>query len=338
MPLADKTNRGRSESGDSLRISVVCTVRNESGNIRELVHALLEQDLQPEELIIVDGGSTDDTLSVLRDLATTNPRLKVLYEPEANIARGRNIGIDAASNDIVAVTDAGARPQKDWLKNLADSMDHGVDVVAGFYLPDARSRFEWLVGELTYPKVENVIPESFLPSSRSVMFRRKCWSEVGGYPEESLTAEDTLFDLRLKQKGYNFRFAKDAIVLWRCRGSFAALFRQWMGYATGDGLLGLVFANKQSKRHYAKILAEGYESIALILAGFLIHGAFFGLLAALLSTYLFLYYFERKGGREVHKKTKYLPYLLIGPAMVGVIHLGQFIGIHVGTLRRILNK
>lgn len=330
-----KDNANYNDIGaSSQEISVICTVKNESENIRDLIYALLEQTLQPDEIIFVDGGSTDYTVSILKEAEAANPKIRILEARGANIARGRNIGINAAKYEVIAVTDAGAKPQKDWLEHLARFLDANTDIVSGFYLPDARSRFEWLVGELTFPKIENVNGQTFLPSSRSIMFRKKCWSKVGGYPEGSLTAEDTLFDLRLRDSGFRFVFAKDAIVYWRCRRNFRALFRQWYGYAKGDRLLGLIFRNKQSRRHYSKIIIEGYGTIALIFAGFFLHPIFFALSAILLPSYLFMYYMKRKAGKSIYNSTKYLPYLLLGPMIIGVIHLGQFLGIHIGTLRR----
>ena len=43
--------------------------------------------------------------------------------------------------------------------------------------------------------------ETFLPSGRSIAFKKSAWKEVGGYPENLYTGEDTLFDLKLKEKG-----------------------------------------------------------------------------------------------------------------------------------------
>lgn len=331
-----KTNENDAEtnSTESSEISVICTVRNESENIKELIRALQEQTLQADEIIFVDGGSTDDTIPILSEAKTSDPKIILIEAKGANIAQGRNIGIKAAKNEIIAVTDAGAKPKRDWLEQLFSQLDASTDVISGFYLPDARSKFEWLVGELTFPKIENVNQETFLPSSRSILFRRKCWKEVGGYPEESLTGEDTLFDIRLKEKQFRFRFAKNAIVLWRCRRNLRSLFKQWYGYAKGDGMLGIIFNSKQARRHYLKILAEGYGTIALIILGILVYSGFITLLLVLLPSYLFLYYMKRKDGQEIHKKTRYLQYLLLGPTIIGVIHLGQFLGIHRGSVSR----
>jgi cellulose synthase/poly-beta-1,6-N-acetylglucosamine synthase-like glycosyltransferase len=77
--------------------------------------------------------------------------------------------------------------------------------------------------------------DSFLPSSRSVAFKKCCWEKVSGYPEWLYTAEDTLFDLKLKKSDCNFYFAKDAVVYWRVRDSFKAFLKQKFLYAKGNG-------------------------------------------------------------------------------------------------------
>src|SRR5262249_42544288 len=85
-------------------------------------------------------------------------------------------------------------------------------------------------------------PETFLPSSRSVAFRKSAWEGVGGYPEWLDYCEDLIFDLRLKvycarqpQPHSNFVFVPDAIANFRPRGSLGAFFRQYYQYARGDG-------------------------------------------------------------------------------------------------------
>ena len=79
-----------------MRVTVISTVLNEGEAIRRLMDSLVAQTRQPEEVVIVDGGSRDNTVAVLDDYAGRLP-LRVLVEPGANISRGRNIAIAAAN-------------------------------------------------------------------------------------------------------------------------------------------------------------------------------------------------------------------------------------------------
>lgn len=218
-----------------LRVSVICTVLNEAACVGLLLRSLTAQTRRPDEIIIVDGGSQDDTVAIARSLAADTVPLRVLVAQGANIAEGRNIAVRHARYDIIASIDGGCRAHRDWLHNLLRPFQDGgeIDVVAGFWRADPRSSFEECVAELIYPRVETLNEEEFLPSGRCVAFRRVCWQSVGGYPEWLYTGEDSLFDLKVRDAGYRFVFAKDAIVYWRPRATWRSLFRQYYLYARG---------------------------------------------------------------------------------------------------------
>ena len=96
-----------------MTISLVMTVLNEGDNIHQVMNSLMNQTRPPDEVVIVDGGSTDDTANILRGYAEHQP-LRVLVEAGCNISRGRNIAIAAAQGEIIAVTDAGVRRRLAW--------------------------------------------------------------------------------------------------------------------------------------------------------------------------------------------------------------------------------
>src|SRR6266571_1428649 len=96
------------------RISLIVTVLDEAGTIDDLLASIRAQTLAPDEVVIVDGGSTDGTWQRLRDWAERVP-LRLVRAPGASIARGRNLAVEAAMGDIIAVTDAGVRLDPGWL-------------------------------------------------------------------------------------------------------------------------------------------------------------------------------------------------------------------------------
>src|SRR5581483_7436298 len=137
---------------------------------------------------------------------------------------------------LVAVTDAGVRLAPEWLAELTRPFaDPAVDVVAGFFRAAPRTAFEYALGATTLPFEADLDPARFLPSSRSVAFRRTAWARVGGYPEWLDYCEDLVFDLALKRAGCRFAFAPRAIAHFRPRPTLRAFFRQYYLYARGDG-------------------------------------------------------------------------------------------------------
>jgi glycosyltransferase involved in cell wall biosynthesis len=221
-----------------MKVSVTCTLKDEEKSIKELIGSILSQSKLPDKIVIVDGGSTDRTVEIINSYIKSGAPINLIIKEGVNIAEGRNIAIENAKYDNIASIDAGSWADKDWLKNLLRPFeefeeDSSVDVVAGFFLPDAKSKYEEVVGELLYPKLENMNPDRFLPSGRSIAFKKRCWETVGGYPEWLYTGEDALFDLKLRESGCKFAFARDAIVYWRPRTTLRGLFKQYFLYAKG---------------------------------------------------------------------------------------------------------
>lgn len=225
----------------TIRASVIATVKNEGHSIARLLESLCHQTRQADEVIVVDGGSSDDTLAQLQAWESSRRLpLRILVEPGCNISRGRNVAIAAARGPLIASTDAGVRLAPNWLADLLQPFENeGTEpnflVACGFFLPEAATVFETAMGATVLPVLADVTPAKFLPSSRSVAFWKSAWEAVGGYPEWLDYCEDLIFDFRLQAKGYRFTFVPTAIAHFRPRSSLRAFFKQYYHYARGDG-------------------------------------------------------------------------------------------------------
>jgi glycosyltransferase involved in cell wall biosynthesis len=242
-----------------LKISVICTLLNEGQNLYRLLDSLVAQSRPADEIVVVDGGSTDETAAILASYADRLP-LRVLVEPGANISRGRNLAIAAAAGPIIASIDAGVRADPRWLETLCApfatealcapfAAEQPPAVVAGFFLPDPHSAFEVAMGATVLPALAEIDPATFLPSSRSVAFLKSSWAAAGRYPEWLDYCEDLIFDLRLREAAGPFAFAPGAVVYFRPRSTLTAFFKQYYRYARGDGK-----ADLWRKRHAIRYL------------------------------------------------------------------------------------
>lgn len=231
-----------------MRCALIMTVKNEADALPRLFETLALQTKQVDEIVVADGGSTDATVQMLRAVSLAVP-IRVLECPGANISQGRNAAIRATDAEIIASMDAGVRLDPHWFERITAPYfgENAPDVVSGFFLPDTRGAFETALAATTLPELRDIRPETFLPSSRSVSFRRAAWEKIKGYPEWLDYCEDLIFDLDLKRAGYRFQFQPDALVYFRPRPTLGKFFRQYYLYARGDGK-----ANLFGKRHLAR--------------------------------------------------------------------------------------
>jgi glycosyltransferase involved in cell wall biosynthesis len=312
---------------------------NEQDAIERLLTSLDRQTRRPDEVVVADGGSTDGTLAILESWASSESLpLKILETPSANISQGRNAAISAATGDLIASTDAGVRLEDDWLEKLVRPFEDeetgpAVAVVSGWFVPDPHTVFETAMGATVLPQLRDVKPETFLPSSRSVAFRKAAWEACGGYPEWLDYCEDLIFDLRLRDLYGSFAFAPAAVVHFRPRGALKTFFRQYYQYARGDGK-----ADLWRRRHAIRYLT------------YLVLGPLLVVLALLYSPWWWL---ALLAGLAVYTAT---PYRRLGPMLapygffdrikavflVPVIRvvgdLAKMIGYPVGVAWRVRNR
>jgi glycosyltransferase involved in cell wall biosynthesis len=254
-------------------VSLIVTVRNEEGSIDALLDSLLSARRPPDDLVVADGGSTDRTWDRLAARSAGDARVRGVRVP-GNRSVGRNAAVRAARHDVIACTDAGVEVDPAWLERIVAPLesDPGVGAVAGFYSPEGRTAFERAAGIVSAPALRDVDLERFLPSTRSIAFRRSAFERAGGFDEALDHNEDTPFGLALKAAGVRIAFEPEAVVRWRPRGDLAAFYRQHRRFGFGDG------ESRVQGWFYRRLSAKYVVGAALAAVGFAFRPAWWLLL------------------------------------------------------------
>lgn len=229
-------------------ITFAGTVYNEEKNIREFVESMLNQSVEPDEVIIVDGGSKDKTYEILKEYARKNKKVKVIQKIGANIPTARNIYMREARGDILFTGDAGTKYEKDWIKKLLKVFDEtGADIVGGLCFPkEPKNNFEKIIASRfpDYSKFREKNWKKYFPSIRQIAYKTESWKRLGEFPEDVNRADDTVMDLRAVKAGLKYAFAKDAKVYWSARDNLKTYLRLAYLDSVADGQKGIVWKRK----------------------------------------------------------------------------------------------
>ena len=244
-------------------VSVLVAARNEAHNLPACLDALLALDYPREklELIVIDDGSQDETLSIARQYQQQCGWLRVLApgESENHIpGKGRALakGIDAARGEFIFVTDADCTVPPTWIKGLLVEFDPETALVGGFTLLKAAPSSAWqkaqgldvlfLLG-MAYAMARRGRPLSWL--GNNLAFRRRAYEQVGGAEifARSLV-EDFALIRAFRRAGWRIRFtpAAAAFVSSRPQENLREFYHQRKRWASGiskvplDGVVLLV--------------------------------------------------------------------------------------------------
>jgi glycosyltransferase involved in cell wall biosynthesis len=226
------------------RISLIIPVKNEAESLDLLISSINSQTYAPDEIVLVDGGSTDGTVSLAGKLTAGDDRFRVVETGDATPGRGRNIGAENAGNKWIAFTDAGIKLENAWLEKLVETLAGNPEavVIYGNYAPVIDTFFEkCAVFAYVSPQRANGIRGKFIASA---LLKKEVWQKVGGFPD-SRAAEDLMFMDEIERRGFNTAYAPEAMVYWQLRPDFSSTFRKFVLYSKHN-----VWVKRQWQWHY----------------------------------------------------------------------------------------
>ncbi|MFA5882576.1 MAG: glycosyltransferase [Acidimicrobiia bacterium] len=217
-------------------VSVVIPARNAAATIDAQLATFAEQDYRgPIEVVVADNDSTDDTAERARAWVDRIPRLRVVDAGDRpGPAHARNVGIAAASSDLVLLCDADDVADRAWVRHLAAALGTA-DAVAG---GTAGFRGD-PPAEAAPPPPFGTAGFAFLPalSTSSAAIHRATWGAIDGFDETLRTGEDIDFAWRLQLEGFTLVQSPEAFVHYREPETARATLRTWYGYGLSQPAL-----------------------------------------------------------------------------------------------------
>jgi succinoglycan biosynthesis protein ExoA len=246
-------------------VSVLVPALNEAQTISRALDSILAQRGVEVEVLVADGGSVDETTSIVAERELVDPRVRLLNNSRTSIPSGLNLALAHSTAEFVARVDGHSEITPDYLARgvewlLTDSTLAGVgghrigvattSVGRAVALVQS-SRFG--IGNSIYHYADKA---QLTDHATFGVYRAAAVRQIGGWDETLLVNEDVDFDYRLIRAGYSIGYDPSMVVRWRVRETIPGLFRQYRRY--GRGKAGMVRKNGPSAvraRHLAPPLA-----------------------------------------------------------------------------------
>ena len=174
------------------QISVLIPLYNKASEVERTVRSVLAQSSLPHEIIIVDDGSTDRSLEVVR--AIESPLIKIFTQPNAGVSAARNRAIREAQGEWVALLDADDRWHADYLAEQERMIERYPDCGAYATAFKVDDGLREVVGDT--PQSEGVVDffkesmHRYVMIPSATLLRRELVLELGGFPEGMRMGED----------------------------------------------------------------------------------------------------------------------------------------------------
>ncbi len=269
-----------------LRTSVVIPVYNDAHGAMQAVRCLLGQTLPPDEIVVVDDGSTESTLQRVEEVA---PTVRYVHKENGGPASARNLGVRVARGDLIAFIDSDCRPTPGWLEALVAAFD--TPRVGG-----AGGRVLGLSGGLLSEYIDTRC--MFAPGAAedgsilyvvtaNACFRRDALLAAGLFDERFRRAGGEDFELcqRVRSLGYALRYVSEALLFHEHRRTVWSLLRTVANYGEGHYLLGSIWPEHRLDHPLQRLLrasislhAAARRTIRYTMAHGLMRGLAFGLL------------------------------------------------------------
>ena len=216
-------------------VAVVIPALNEERHIGGLLDSLLGQRITPARIVVVDAGSTDDTVDEIqrraRQAQAVGCELAIVSKPGAYPGTARNAGIESCSHSWIALIDAGVIPDAAWLEHLVDAAARDtVAVIFGSYEPILQDRFAEAAA-IAYVPVRSSIGGRLIrgPSTASCLLTRAAWHRAGGFPPYRASEDLAFFDVICGTE--RVAAAPTAVVRWHIVANWRQCFQRFSLYS-----------------------------------------------------------------------------------------------------------
>ena len=218
----------------SIIVSIVMPVYNEERYIESCIASLLQQDFPKETdgVDFVDGGSSDDTVPIIKHYMNKHPELIKLYDnPNKTVPYAMNIGIKASVGKYIIRLDAHSEYAKDYISKCVYYLENtDADNVGGVVETKGKGYMGKAIALMLSSKF-GVGNSQFRTNGKGGYvdtvpfgaFRREVFEKYGLYNEKLTRNQDNELNYRIRKNGGKIYMAKDIKVTYYCRDTIKGI-------------------------------------------------------------------------------------------------------------------
>lgn len=216
------------------KVSVVLLTKNSAATVRKALESIFNQTRMPDEVIVVDGSSKDDTLKIVRQFP-----VKIVTEPGAGFGHARNVGVKNATGDLVFFIDSDCYAEPDWIEKILAHFDKpeiaGVTGQTRLWNTNSGvARFlAYVGGRMNMPTQRKYVK---IAPTMNLAVRREVIEEVGGFDETLIRCEDTDLTYKISRK-HKILYEPEAVIWFKGSPTLRVASRKCIRHFTGVGQL-----------------------------------------------------------------------------------------------------
>lgn len=260
-----------------MKISVVSTVYNDSKDISRFIENLMTQTMTPDEIVIADGGSSDNTVNILEQYLAMGYPLNIQQGERLSIAQGFNKAITFAKNDLIVIMAVGNVYEDAFIEKLVKT-----------YTPEYQIIYAPIYGKdkTVFNRAYNIVCNDsnrgiMSPSNHGVLINKDVFRKIGLFCEDFVYAgEDAEFFIRrVKDNKVSMKCCKNAKLVWNIPENIREFKKQIKAYSIGE-------MQWKGKENFSREIIK--QCLILALIGVMIAGSICGFRLWLLAVLVVL--------------------------------------------------
>jgi glycosyltransferase involved in cell wall biosynthesis len=218
---------GAMSSASGLQISVVMPLYNGLACVEDALRSVMDQSLQPREVIVVDDGSSDGSDSVVECLDSPVP-IKLVRQPNRGQSAARNAGVELASGELIAFLDQDDEWRREHLEVLRRAIERDPRIGWAYHDFDEMDSAGGTITlsfihehHLVHPKTSLAacLAGDLMVIPSASLLRKKAFSEVGGFDERLSGYEDDDLFVRMFRSDWQHAFIPKSLTRFRIQAS-----------------------------------------------------------------------------------------------------------------------